>query len=96
MVVYICNYYASTRWFISFVGKPAIDPYPKNPLLILREHIVVNDFRIIDMLQKADTEGTLSVTPDQFAEALEVCDKDLNCAGCFPKRIHVDKTSNQM
>ena len=33
---------------------------------------MVNDFRILDILQKADTEGTLSVTPDQFAEALEV------------------------
>ena len=43
---------------------------------------MVNDFRIIELLQKADTEGTLSVTPDEFAAALEVsflkCHQKLN------------------
>ncbi len=49
-----------------------MDPYPKNPLLVLREHIVLSDFRVIDLLQKADTDCLLSVTPEQFAAALEV------------------------
>lgn len=54
------------------IGKPALDPYPKDPLIILREHIIVNDFRILEILQKLDTENCLSVTPEQFATALDV------------------------
>ena len=49
-----------------------VDPYPKSPLVVLREHIVINDFRLIELIQKADEEGKLSVTPDQFASALQV------------------------
>ena len=54
------------------IGKPAVDPYPKNPLIVLREHIVVNDFRILDILQKYDTDDSHSVTPEEFTLALEV------------------------
>ena len=54
------------------IGKPAIDPYPKDPLIVLRDHIVVNDFRILDILKRHDAEGMLSVTPEQFTIALEV------------------------
>ena len=56
------------------IGKPAIDPYPRDPLIILQEHIIVNDFRILDILQRADEQKLLSVTPEQFSQALEVRD----------------------
>ena len=62
----------STLHIYCFVGKMGIDPYPKSPLLVLREHIVINDFRLIDLIQKADEDGKLSVTPEQFAAALQV------------------------
>ena len=54
------------------VGKPAIDPTVKHPLLIFKEHILVNDTRIVTCLQKHDPEGTLCVNKEQFMEALDV------------------------
>ena len=58
--------------------KPGIDPYPAtpDPLIVLQEHIVVNDLRIIDILKQYDTEKTLFVTKEQFADALEVCTRN--------------------
>ena len=63
------------------LGKPAIDPFKlSNPLLILKEHIVVNDIRIIDLLKEYDTEQNMSVSRDQFTTALEVSALCLNIA----------------
>ena len=54
-------------------GKPGVDPYKvNNPLLVLKEHIVVNDLRIVDKLKEYDTEEKLEVSQEQFASALEV------------------------
>ena len=55
------------------LGSRGVDPNTVNdPLLLLREHIVVNDTRIIDMLRSRDKTQTMSVTMDQFEEALQV------------------------
>jgi hypothetical protein len=57
----------------SDIGKASIDPISNNdPLLILREHIVVNDTRIFDILKRYDEQETYSVEPEQFAAALQV------------------------
>ena len=62
----------------SDIGKPAIDPHQReNPLLVLKEHIVVNDIRILDILKEYDTEQTYSVSQNEFASALEVGDLHL-------------------
>lgn len=54
------------------LGKPAVHPYKlKEPVLILNEHIVVNDMRLLDVLQKYDPEGGYLVTPDDFVKAVE-------------------------
>lgn len=56
------------------LGKRAVHPYKKKePVLILDEHIVVNDMRLLDILQKYDTDGTFQVTPEDFVRAVEVC-----------------------
>ena len=55
------------------IGRPSVDPMlNKDPLLILREHIVVNDTRIFDILKRYDDAETYSVEPQQFASALQV------------------------
>ena len=56
------------------IGKPAIDPFSKKkePVVILQEHIVVNDGRLVDILKRYDPTGTFSVTPEDFMAALEV------------------------
>lgn len=56
------------------LGKPGIDPFKKkkDPVVILNEHIVVNDLRLVDILQRYDPSGAFSVTPEDFLTALEV------------------------
>lgn len=56
------------------LGKPGIDPFKKKkePVVILNEHIVVNDLRLVDILQRYDPSGAFSVTPEDFLTALEV------------------------
>ncbi|KAK3576783.1 hypothetical protein CHS0354_014604 [Potamilus streckersoni] len=54
------------------IGKPAIDPFKrKEPILLLKEHIVVNDMRLVEVLKHYDPEGKLSVTPEDFIHAVE-------------------------
>nr|KAG5700879.1 hypothetical protein BaRGS_012286 [Batillaria attramentaria] len=55
------------------LGKPGIDPFKKkkDPVVILQEHIVVNDMRLVDILKRYDPDGGLSVTPQDFMAALE-------------------------
>ncbi|PVD26038.1 hypothetical protein C0Q70_13706 [Pomacea canaliculata] len=55
------------------LGKPGIDPFKKKkePVVILNEHIVVNDLRLVDILQRYDPSGAFSVTPEDFLTALE-------------------------
>ena len=44
----------------------------KEPVVILKEHIVVNDMRLLDILQRMDESGSLCVTAEDFITALEV------------------------
>lgn len=54
------------------LGKPAVHPYKKKePVLILDQHIVVNDMRLLDILKKYDPDGAFQVTPDDFVKAVE-------------------------
>ncbi|CAH1791138.1 unnamed protein product [Owenia fusiformis] len=53
------------------IGKMGVDPNTKDPLVVLKEHIVVNDKRILDILKTYDPNGTFTVKREQFAEALE-------------------------
>jgi hypothetical protein len=60
------------------LGKPAVHPYKKKePVLILDQHIVVNDMRLLDILKKYDPDGAFQVTPDDFVKAVEVIYKIL-------------------
>ena len=43
-----------------------------NPLMVLREHIVITDTKILELLQKYDTEHTYTVTQEEFSTALQV------------------------
>ena len=54
------------------IGKPAIDPFRRDPLLLLREHIFQYDIRILDVLGKFDADHSYSVSPDDFTTAMEV------------------------
>ncbi|XP_021367603.1 leucine-rich repeat-containing protein 74B-like isoform X2 [Mizuhopecten yessoensis] len=54
------------------LGKPAIDPFKrKDPVMVLQDHIVVNDMRLLDILKRHDPNETLEVTPEQFMAALD-------------------------
>lgn len=54
------------------ISKMGIDPNKKvAPILVLQEHIVVNDMRLLDILKRYDTEQTLLVTPEVFIAAIE-------------------------
>ena len=72
------------------IGKPAIDPFnkKKEPVVILQEHIIVNDVRLVDILKRYDPTGAFSVTPEDFMAALEVrssshcCDHACSFATC--------------
>ncbi|CAG5122911.1 unnamed protein product, partial [Candidula unifasciata] len=63
------------------LNKPGIDVdiVKKQPVVILKEHIVVNDMRLIDILRRYDKNNSLSVTIDDFLSAVEelavTCDK---------------------
>ena len=55
------------------IGKPGVNPQlVTNPLMVLREHIVISDARILELLQKYDTEHTYTVTKEEFSTALQV------------------------
>ncbi|XP_013417709.1 leucine-rich repeat-containing protein 74B-like [Lingula anatina] len=54
------------------IGKRAVDPRrKKDPLLVLQEHVVINDSRLVSMLQKYDVDHSLSVSADDFVAVLE-------------------------
>ncbi|WAR19264.1 LR74A-like protein [Mya arenaria] len=54
------------------LGKPAVHPYKrKEPVLILDQHIIVNDMRLLDILKKYDPQGGFTVTPEEFVKAVE-------------------------
>ena len=54
------------------LGKTGIDPFKKeDPVVVLQEHIVVNDMRLVDILKRNDPDNTLEVTPEVFMSALE-------------------------
>ncbi|KAL4238568.1 hypothetical protein ACF0H5_003275 [Mactra antiquata] len=57
------------------LGKPAVHPHrKKEPVLILDQHIIVNDMRLLGILQKYDPDGNYLVTPEDFVKAVEVCE----------------------
>ena len=43
-----------------------------HPLVVLREHLVINDDRIFSILKKYDKAHTMHVTAEDFALALTV------------------------
>ncbi|XP_035826749.1 leucine-rich repeat-containing protein 74A [Aplysia californica] len=55
------------------ISKPAIDidRIKKEPVVILKEHIVVNDMRLLDILKRYDEDNSLSITAEDFITALE-------------------------
>ncbi|RUS84970.1 hypothetical protein EGW08_007281 [Elysia chlorotica] len=55
------------------ISKPAIDldRMKKEPVVILKEHIVVNDLRLLDILKRYDEDNSLSISADDFIRALE-------------------------
>lgn len=56
------------------LGKPAIDPNPrrkKDPIMVLDQHIVVNDFRLLDILKRYDPDNSMTLEPQQFLAACE-------------------------
>ncbi|KAL5008650.1 hypothetical protein ScPMuIL_014231 [Solemya velum] len=57
---------------IDDIGKPSIDPFKKTePVLVLREHIVINDDRVVNVLQRYDTDANQTVTSDEFLAAID-------------------------
>lgn len=52
-----------------FCGKREIDTL----LFTFQEHIIVNDFRLLDILKRYDENSTLSISAEDFIAALEVC-----------------------
>ena len=55
------------------LGKPAVHPQRrKEPVMILEQHIVVNDMRLLEILKKYDPDGGYTVTPEDFVRAVEV------------------------
>lgn len=55
------------------LGKPAVHPFRrKEPVMILEQHIVVNDMRLLEILKKYDPDGGYTVTPEDFVRAVEV------------------------
>ncbi|KAK6180809.1 hypothetical protein SNE40_008795 [Patella caerulea] len=52
--------------------KRGINPYrKKEPVVILKEHIMVNDLRLIDILARYDPTGSFCITPEDFVTALD-------------------------
>ncbi|KAK7103733.1 leucine-rich repeat-containing protein 74B-like [Littorina saxatilis] len=72
---FVCRYGQVMRAgnTIDDLGKPGIDPLKKKkqPVVILQEHIEINDMRLIDILRRYDTSGFHTVTPEHFIAALE-------------------------
>ena len=54
------------------IGKPAVDPFRRDPLLALREHVFTHDVRVMDVLGKYDLNHSYSLPPESFTAALEV------------------------
>lgn len=54
------------------IGKPGVDPFRRDPLLVLREHIVTHDLRLQEVLEKYDEDHSYSLNPEDFTTALEV------------------------
>lgn len=62
------------------LGKMGVDPNRiSEPLLLLNQHILVKDARILDILQSQDEEKTMSVTMSQFVDAIQVSLYQLFC-----------------
>ncbi|KAK0058388.1 leucine-rich repeat-containing protein 74B [Biomphalaria pfeifferi] len=55
------------------ISSPAIDveKIKKEPVVLLKEHIIVNDFRLLDILKRYDESSTLSISAEDFIAALE-------------------------
>ncbi|KAK3093805.1 hypothetical protein FSP39_020448 [Pinctada imbricata] len=55
------------------LGKPGVDlnPKKKDPVVVLKEHIVVNDYRLLDILKRYDPEGSMTLEPDHFLAAID-------------------------
>ncbi|XP_052276174.1 leucine-rich repeat-containing protein 74B-like isoform X1 [Dreissena polymorpha] len=54
------------------LNKPAVHPHKrKEPVLILDQHIVVNDMRLLDILKRYDPDGGYTVSPEDFVRAVE-------------------------
>ena len=54
------------------LNKRQVNPNPKSPLVVLREHIIINDKRIVDILKQYDEHETYNVSTEDFAKALKV------------------------
>ena len=58
------------------LGRLGVEPDLRNrrahPILLLKEHVLVNDFSLFDRLRELDTENKLAVTRDQLDSVLKV------------------------
>lgn len=58
------------------LGRLGVEPDLRNrrahPILLLKEHVLVNDFSLFDRLRELDTESKLAVTRDQLDSVLKV------------------------
>lgn len=53
------------------LGKSGIDPKKKAPVMVLKEHILINDMRLLDILKRYDPDETFTVDPQQFMSAID-------------------------
>ncbi|CAL1538553.1 unnamed protein product [Lymnaea stagnalis] len=55
------------------ISTPAIDveKIRKEPVVLLKEHIVINDMRLLDILKRYDESNSLSISAEDFISALE-------------------------
>ncbi|XP_059162736.1 leucine-rich repeat-containing protein 74B-like isoform X2 [Physella acuta] len=55
------------------ISSPAIDVdrIKKQPVVLLKEHIVINDMRLLDIFKRYDTDDSMSISPEDFIAALE-------------------------
>uniref|UniRef100_A0A1I8H5G9 EF-hand domain-containing protein n=1 Tax=Macrostomum lignano TaxID=282301 RepID=A0A1I8H5G9_9PLAT len=51
------------------LAKPAIDI--RSPIVLLREHILINDFRFVERLAAMDAQGNGTVSLEQFAAVMD-------------------------
>lgn len=54
-----------------------------SPIVLMREHVLIRDFRLIDILARLDEEGRKSVTEEQFVQALDVSDAKMRTCTWF-------------